>query len=257
MNVRNIGKSSMRLIVAALCSTALLFHPGISATAEVVLPDGAVQGLPESMVVVDENGSSVNSQSGAYFFQVEDMEPGVIYHKTIQLMNLREDVSYHIYFYMEPLDASGEINLTDECTATLTLDGEQLYQGDVGGKNTVSDTPLDLGEYEPGENRVMTCAVVWDQIDADRYIDNGIRVVGKDGEEVIQEPSGTTTITGEVTFQWVFYAVIDEEYEAPQTGLMAVKSWVWILLLAVLGVSVILLCILIFFKRRAEKKEER
>ncbi len=78
------------------------------------------------------------------------MIPGEQYSKDIQIMNLREDKAYHIFFYALPVDKSGEIDLEQECTTTITLEGEPLYQGLVTGDGNVdmTDTPLDLGLYE-------------------------------------------------------------------------------------------------------------
>ena len=81
----------IRSILAAACSTFLLLYSPIPAHADVMLPDGAVKGLPEKLTAMDSDGNVVSSETGEYFFRVEDMDYGVTYRKDVQLMNLRDD----------------------------------------------------------------------------------------------------------------------------------------------------------------------
>ena len=81
------------LLLAALC--------GFSAFAEVTLPEGAVKGLPEKLTAMDSSGKPVDSATGEYFFLAENILPGEVYTKKVQIMNLREDKAYHVYFYIQ------------------------------------------------------------------------------------------------------------------------------------------------------------
>ena len=102
-------------LISVVLAAALLFCMNVTAYAAETLPDGSVKGLPECLVALDDKGQSV-SDSGDYFFSVENMQAGETYTKKIQLMNLRDDASYKISFRAEPLTKSGEIDLENECS---------------------------------------------------------------------------------------------------------------------------------------------
>ena len=105
----------VKQILTALASCLLLLSCNcLPAFAEVALPDGAVKGLPEKLTAMDSEGNVVSSDTGEYFFHVEGMTYGETYTKDVQLMNLRDDKSYHIYFYVEPLWKDGEIDIAPE-----------------------------------------------------------------------------------------------------------------------------------------------
>ena len=109
-------------ILTALSSCLLLLSSlscPMTAFAEVALPEGAVKGLPEKLTAMDSDGNAVSSSTGEYFFRVENMDYGVTYTKDVQLMNLRDDKAYHIYFYVEPLYKDGEIDLEKGCECII------------------------------------------------------------------------------------------------------------------------------------------
>ena len=122
-------------LIASLVSSLLLLNPvnTMTAFAEVALPEGAVKGLPEKLTAMDSDGNVVSSDTGEYFFHVENMQYGTTYTKDVQLMNLRDDKSYHIYFYIEPFFKSGGIDLEKGCDCTFWLDGQEFYKGTVTG----------------------------------------------------------------------------------------------------------------------------
>ena len=95
--------SAKRLFAALVSSLLLISSSSLTASAEVALPDGAVKGLPEKLTAMDSEGAVVDSATGEYFFHVENMQYGEVYTKDVQLMNLRDDKAYHIYFYVEPI----------------------------------------------------------------------------------------------------------------------------------------------------------
>ncbi|MBR0485241.1 MAG: hypothetical protein IJJ69_10760, partial [Oscillospiraceae bacterium] len=89
----------VKQIFTVLVSCLLLLSCNcLTAFAEVALPDGAVKGLPEKLTAMDSDGNVVSSDTGEYFFRVENMSYGETYTKEVQLMNLRDDKAYHIYF---------------------------------------------------------------------------------------------------------------------------------------------------------------
>lgn len=248
----------MKKMILISCTAVLLFCSSVSAFAEVELPDGTVAGLPEELTVMDEDGNSVDSDNGEYFFEVEDMKPGEVYSKNIQIMNLREDKAYHIYFYAAPVDKSGEIDLENECTAIITLDGEQVYEGLVTGKGSVdmTQTPIDLGLYVPGQSRTLNCSVSWDEEDAGGFIDYGHKLIDENGTTIIREGSGDNSIYGEVRFKWIFYAVVDEDYKPPKTGLSLFDAKTEIILLSSMSVLICGMLVLIVVKKRKNNRKE-
>ena len=167
-------------LIAILLAAVLLMSMSVMTAYADELRAGTVAGLPEKLVVLDDNGNSV-SENGEYFFEVQDMTPGENYVKNIQIMNLREDASYHIYFNAQPMAKYGDIDL-----------------------------PLDLGKYGPGESRVLRAEIVWNAtFSQGGAIDEGHRIYDFNGVKVVREKTGKTHIEGEVIFKWIFTAVGD------------------------------------------------
>lgn len=190
------------VLLAAVLS--LLLSTAVNA---VELPDGSVKGLLERLAVLDDSGNSV-SDSGEYYFEVENMQQGTTYTKKIQIMNMRDDAAYRVLFRAEPVSSSGSIDLANECECVITVDGAELYRGKVTGEGTpdIRTTPLDLGVYNSGQSRHMTVSIVWNGSSAGGFIDNGERIVTNSGTEVVREKSGNSTISGETEFKWIFSA---------------------------------------------------
>jgi hypothetical protein len=240
------------------CAAVLSVCNCLTAFADVTLPDGAVAGLPEKLSVLDSDGNSVN-ELGEYFFYVEDMTPYETYSKDIQIMNLREDKAYHIYFYAEPVSSMGDIDLENECTAFFSLDGESVFEGKVTGESAdgsinLSEEPIDLGEYEPGDSRHLTCKVIWDMPgDTGGFVDFGERIVSADGTEIVREGDSEGYSYGEVIFRWVFYAVVDEDYVPPKTGVFSSGNLAYIIAMAVALILIIIMLLLISKKKRDKK----
>ena len=196
---------------AALVSSLLLLScNSLTASAEVALPPGAVKGLPERLAALDSEGNAVNSATGEYFFHVEDMQYGEMYTKSVQLMNLRDDESYYIYFYVEPLFKAGEIDLEEGCTCKFYLDGTEFYKGDVNGTGNIdlSDMYYCTGFYAPGDSHVLKAEVTWDDLDVIRNVDNGHRLVDRDGTHVLTGPDPSGYAEGEIEFKWIFFASV-------------------------------------------------
>ena len=178
----------VKRIFTALSSCLLcLSCMSLPAFAEVALPEGAVKGLPEKLTAMDSDGRAVNSATGEYFFHVENMDYGVTYTKEVQIMNLRDDKSYHIYFYVEPLFKDGEIDLEKGCECVFQLDGQEFYRGTVTGDGNFDLTKkfYDCGLYDPGESHTLKCAVTWNDLDVLNTVDNGHRLVDVNGEPVM------------------------------------------------------------------------
>ncbi|MGN0633738.1 MAG: hypothetical protein ACI4JW_07690 [Oscillospiraceae bacterium] len=250
---------AIKKLAAVSCAAVLLFCNCLAAFAEVRLPEGTVAGLPEKLTALDSDGNPVNSSTGEYFFEVEDMKPFETYTKDIQIMNLREDKAYHIYFYAEPISNEGEIDLEKDCEAVFNLDGDEVFRGKVtgepkGGYADMSEEPVDLGLYEPGKSRKLTAEVTWNGEGAGDFIDYGSRLVDTEGTHILREKSGDNYIHGETKFRWIFYAVVDENYVPPNTGVLAFGGGVYAAVIAVGMVAIAVLCFLIFKKKRKDNK---
>ena len=202
---------SIKRMFAAMVSSLLLFSvQGVTALAEVALPDGAVKGLPERLAALDNEGNAVNSETGEYFFHVENMQYGETYYKEVQLMNLRDDASYYIYFYVEPLYKAGEIDLEKGCECVFLLDGQEFYRGDVNGQGNfdLSDTYYVCGFFEPGDAHTLRAEVTWNDLDVIGNVDNGHRLVDQNGKHVLVGPGESGYAEGEIEFKWIFFASI-------------------------------------------------
>lgn len=227
----------------------------LEASADTALPEGAVKGLPEKLTAMDSDGRAVSSESGEYFFSVEDMNYGELYTKDVQLMNLREDKAYHIYLHTEPVSKSGDIDLESGCSCKFYLDGNEVYSGDVNGAGNIdlrSET-LDLGYYRPGDSHTLRCSVIWDSMNIDMNRSFGHRVVDLNGTTYLEEPDENTKISGEIKFKWIFYAAVDEEFQPPKTGLLAVSGKLWVCIIAVL---LSMIAVLLIFTYRMKKKRK-
>ena len=245
-------------IFAALVSSLLFLSCNcLPAFAEVALPEGAVKGLPERLSVLDSEGVSPNAK-GEYFFHVENMTFGETYTKKIQIMNLREDKAYHIYFYVEPIAKSGEIDLEKEVECTMTLGGAEVFRGNVNGIGNLDLTkePLDLGLYQPGDTNTLTCSVVWNGLDGDVMIDEGARLVDKKGVTILRDKNGDRHVEGEITYRWIFYAAVNEDIDPPYTGLLAADGKFWLACIAGAAGFLLIAALLVLHKRRKERNAQ-
>ncbi|MBR4362946.1 MAG: hypothetical protein IKP42_09505 [Ruminococcus sp.] len=248
-------------LLTALLSCLLFLSANccpMAAYAEVALPEGAVKGLPEKLTAMDSDGNAVSSSTGEYFFRVENMDYGVTYTKDVQLMNLRDDKAYHIYFYVEPLYKDGEIDLEKGCECTFWLDGQEFYKGTVTGDGNIDLTQqvYDCGLYQPGDSHTLKCSVIWNDLDVLVGADNGHRLVDINGEHVLVGSQESGYVQGEIEFKWIFYAAVDEDYVPPKTGLFSVGNNVWLFAIAVLAVMTSGMLVLVFLKKKQNEKTD-
>ncbi len=250
-------------IIALLLTTVMLSACSLTVYAD-ELRAGSVKGLPEKLVVLDDKGNSV-SENGEYYFSVENMQAGEHYTKKVQIMNLREDASYHIHFMAQKVSTSGEIDLENDCQCDITLDNNLVYQGKVTGEGNpdIRYEPLDLGYYGPGESHAMNIDIVWN--DSGKYggnIDNGARLVDKNGTTVIRESSGVTHVEGEVVFKWIFTAVVDSPSHPsvssqPDNPVKTGEAITFVIFgVAALAIAIMLLLVLTKKKKQEKKKQE-
>lgn len=234
--------------ISAIFISAVLLCFSITVLAE-ELSDGTVAGLPEKLVVMDSDGNSV-SEKGEYFFSVENMTAGEQYTKNIQIMNMREDKAYDIYFKMEPVSKQGEIDLEEECTAIITIGDEKIYEGKVSGKDgDISEKGIGLGNYVPGQSRNMKCTIIWNGTDSGGHIDYGEKIISSNGTSIVREKNGEELISGEVEFRWIFYANVDTNYNPPKTGFYSE-----IFLYAVLFIAAVLLITMIILVTKKKRR---
>jgi hypothetical protein len=105
--------------------------------------------------------------------------------------------------------------------------------------------------YTTGESRTLHCEVVWNGSD-DTYIDYGEKLVDIDGVHIVREGNTDYYSYGEVTFKWIFYASLDEDYVPPKTGILSSKlSPLYIAILSACAILIVVMLILI--KRKKDK----
>ena len=204
----------------------------------------------------DEGFGYVRGEDGTeYFFRVENMDYNVTYQKDIQLINLRDDKAYNIYFYVEPLWKDGQIDLEEGCECRFSLDGEEYYHSTITGDGSfdMTNEVKDCGYYAPGESHTLTCTIIWNDLDVLHDVNNGHRLIDKDGEHVLVGPDGSGHVEGEVEFKWIFYAAVDENYAPPNTGILAVNGKFWLICMALAGVAVLVMAALLTAKLKKEK----
>ena len=247
-------------LIAILLAAVLLMSMSVTAAYADELRAGTVAGLPEKLVVLDDNGNSV-SENGEYFFEVQDMTPGELYTKNIQIMNLREDASYHIYFNAQPMSKYGDIDLEEECVLTLYLDDRVVYTGKVTGDGVpdVRDEPLDLGRYGPGESRVLRATIVWnDSGKASGAIDEGHRIVDSSGVQVVREKTGKTHIEGEVIFKWIFTAVGDAPTTEEQSGsYIDTGETLTFVFLGLVALAIVVMMVIVVLRKKKEHDKKK
>ncbi len=159
-------------------------------------PEGSVQGLPQNLIVMDENGHSPDD--GELYIYIENMIPYEVYKKNITIMNARDDAVYAVYMAAEPNYNKGDIDLLGETLCRLYLDGSLIYEGLVNGDGepNMRETPLDLGGvYNSGESRRLYAEFVWQP-------------------DFNEESDTDNAYHGEVSFNWIFSASVTE----PTTG---------------------------------------
>jgi len=251
---RIIGVLLAAILICSICVTTVFADE---------LRAGTVAGLPEKLVVLDDAGRSV-SENGEYFFEVEGMQANEVYTKKIQIMNLREDAAYRIFFNAQRISTRGEINLEEECICTVYLDGAVIYKGKITGEGEpdIRQTPLSLGYYHSGESRIMQVNIVWpNNVDHGEFaVDNGARIVDSEGTTIVREKTGKSHIEGETIFKWIFTAVTDLEPgphpSGPDSPSDHVKTGETITFIAA-GVMAVALVFMVLFGVTKRKKKEQ
>ena len=253
---------TVKKLIAVLLAAVSVLCTGLSVSADELSP-ATVAGLPDKLVVLDDKGRSV-SENNEYCFEVENMTVEEVYSKNIQIMNLREDASYNVYFNAEPIAKFGDIDLEEECEMKLFLDNELIYHGKVTGEGQpdVRTEPLDLGRYSPGKSRVLRAEIVWhDSGKNGGDIDNGYRIYDSNGVKIVRAKTDKTHIEGEVIFKWIFSATAGapHEDESSDPGEF-IKTGETILLVAgilfLLSIPVMFL-LLITKKKKQEQKNKK
>ncbi len=185
----------MKKLISAFLTAIVLSSPVYANTYK--LPDGSVQGLPQNLIVMDENGHS--PENGELYIYIDNMLPGELYTKDVTLMNARDDAVYSIFMTAEPNYDEGDIDLLNETECKLYLDDKLIYQGLVNGDGmpNMQQEGLDLGGvYKSGETRNLHAEFKWNITDeTQKFID--------------EYSSEDKDFYGIVSFNWTFYAQID------------------------------------------------
>ena len=183
-------KKLLRMITAAAVSLLSVISISLSAGAK-DLPEGFVEGIPEGLYVMDEDGKSV-SRSGEYCVDISNMKPGETYTKILSIQNLI-NTPYTLTMSAAPISSNGNLDLEKHTNLKLYLDGKLIYDGKVTGEGNVNmnTSPLDLGEVVSGQSKELKAEILWDG--------DGLKDI--EGQEYL----------GRVDFKWIFEAAFKEE----------------------------------------------
>jgi hypothetical protein len=182
-----------------ICTLIALMLFSVNVCAETKLPDGSVQGLPQNIIVMDDEGHS--PEDGELYIYLPNMLPGEKYTKDVTISNVRDDAVYSIFMKATPNYNGGDVDLLNETECKLYLDDKLIYQGLVNGDGTpnMQDEGIDLGGvYQSGETRTLHAEFVWNITDETQDF------VDKYNDEL-------KDYYGIVSFNWIFYAQVGNE----------------------------------------------
>jgi hypothetical protein len=206
--------------VLMFAAAVLLAMSGISARA-------AEHKLPESFLIGDENGISVD-EAGDYAIYITDLNPGDVITRTVTIRNLEKSGSYALSMTAEPMDTAGPLNLLDNMLLRVKLEGRLLYEGRLRGdgagtKNLAGngadmiENALPLGSYASGDYGKLELEIVADFAQA--------------GYWTLAEKSAAEV-------RWRFDAVKEAGSGTPKTG-EAVRIGLYILLALLLTAAAV------------------
>lgn len=76
------------------------------------------------------------------------------------------------------------------------------------------------------------------------------RSVSRNGMVILRDSNADHYIYGEITYKWILYAAVDEEYEPPYTGFLGKEGKIWLLMMAGSAAMVVFLSILLIRKKK-------
>ncbi|OEG17312.1 cell wall protein [Enterococcus quebecensis] len=138
------------LILYSLVSVFVTFTSG-------TLLAVASQTLPSGVVIGDETGISASSE-GEYYVDLPNVLPGERYEKTITIRSMDIKEPFELGLLVSQNSAKGVMNFDKLITLTLSVDGEQIYQGPLLGNGEFdwSVEPLIIGTCEYGKDKILT-----------------------------------------------------------------------------------------------------
>lgn len=116
----------------------------------------AADSLPSGVVIGDDSGLYATSE-GEYFIDIPEITIGGSYEKEITIRSLDVDEPFELGLLVNKVSSKGSFDFNEHITMTLTLDGEELYQGPVLGDGTTdwSLEPLILCVCEYGTDHLL------------------------------------------------------------------------------------------------------
>lgn len=156
------------------------------------LPCYAAESLPPGIVIGDSEGIH-STPEGEYFVDMVNVMPGDVFEKEITIRSLDLEEPFSLGMLAEFKESKGPINWKDHLTLSLSLDGEEIYNGPLLGDGSFdwSLTPLELGVCKYGTDKILKAVFT-----ADSELTN----------EHYKEDS-------ETTFLWTFLGTKDQPTE--------------------------------------------
>ncbi|MBO1305747.1 LPXTG cell wall anchor domain-containing protein [Enterococcus sp. 669A] len=158
------------------------------------LTSEAANTLPPGMVIGDSNGIYA-SDEGEYGIDLDNLLPGETHEKEITIRSLDLEEPFSLGLLVEPISSEGPIAWEDHIEMTLTLDGEEIYQGPLLGDGSFdwTKTPLELGVCKYGTDKLLKATFITDRtLSMDQF----------------REAS-------ELTFYWTFVGTKDQQPTTP------------------------------------------
>lgn len=116
----------------------------------------AAEQLPPGLVIGDDSGIYATSE-GEFYVDLPSVLPGDVYEKEITIRSLDIQEPFSLGLLVEPAEATGIIDFNEYIWLTLTLDGQELYDGPLLGDGSFdwTQTPLELGVCSYGTDKIL------------------------------------------------------------------------------------------------------
>ena len=187
--------------------------------------------LPDKFLIVDNQGITASPIDGVYYVKIDNMRPGELYSKKIHLQNMDTGSAFRLYMRAEPVSRSGNIDMFELTTLTLSLNGNQFFTGSPNGTGNIDmkGKVVDLGAFKTGQQKSLDMTALLD----------GASVQGDD--------------EGSIDFRWIFWAVREPTNDRPKTGLDTKLTYGAIVMAAAM---VLLAAVLVLLKKEKDKKAQ-
>lgn len=240
------SKLKMAVVIGLIIALNVLILP------QVVKADSS-NILPSGMVIGDSQGIQVKSD-GKYLVDVRDVQPGKKWSTKITMLNLEEEIPYHLTMHISPPTlVTGSLDLSKAIQMRLVYEGQTVYQGSLSGISPSLNLqneliPLDLGVFKGGDTRMLE---VFFELDGEKYTNSDF--LKKNVMENIWYFKAVKSTLPDTDGSENPSNTIKNIFRLPRTG----EEWRDMLIFICIGLFLLLVALLILKHRVVEKKENR